>query len=481
MSGEPFAHRGIVEGFYGPPWAHEDRRWWIDQLAALGLNRYVIAPKDDPFHRERFREPYPADALDQFGELIDHGRRREVEVGLALSPGLGLTYSDPADVEAVVAKLAALHGVGARWLALCLDDVPAALQSDADRARFESLAAAHLALLAGIRDALPDTTIWFVPTDYAGTAASHYLEVIAGGLPSDVEVAWTGGSVLPATIRCDEARRRSEALGRKLLVWDNVPVADGPMRTMLHLGGYEGREAGLERWCSGVLLNPMQRARASYLTIATAAAWMRDPAGYAPEEAWGQAARALGAGAPEAFALFAAAHRTGLARPDDRDAELEAAWRRARSALGSPDAAVALAALSDALEARAEATATLATQLDDARLREELGPWLAAHAAETERMRAAVDGLRALAEPAPAAIDHFHAMLRFQGRLTRHPPGAVTSYGPRRAFYPKLEALADDGVRFAAEPVFWRDRCLADDVVRAAEDHMLAVLGGRRA
>src|SRR4029434_3586503 len=48
----PFRHRGIVEGFYGRPWAHADRLWWVEQLARLGMNTYLVAPKADPLQRQ---------------------------------------------------------------------------------------------------------------------------------------------------------------------------------------------------------------------------------------------------------------------------------------------------------------------------------------------------------------------------------------------------------------------------------------------
>ena len=88
----PFAHRGIVEGFYGTPWSHDDRMWWVDRLGDWGMNRYVHAPKDDPYHRDRWREPYPAQAQREFRELIERGRQRGVDVGFAFSPGLSIEY-----------------------------------------------------------------------------------------------------------------------------------------------------------------------------------------------------------------------------------------------------------------------------------------------------------------------------------------------------------------------------------------------------
>ncbi|WP_269744652.1 beta-N-acetylglucosaminidase domain-containing protein [Saccharomonospora cyanea] len=62
--------RGTIEGFYGSPWTHTER---LDQLAFYGdvkFNTYVYAPKDDPYHRDRWREPYPADKLAELGELV---------------------------------------------------------------------------------------------------------------------------------------------------------------------------------------------------------------------------------------------------------------------------------------------------------------------------------------------------------------------------------------------------------------------------
>src|SRR5690606_19930640 len=64
-------HRGSVEGFYGSPWTTEER---LDLLAFHGrfkLNTYVYAPKDDPYHRDRWREPYPADRRAELQRLVE--------------------------------------------------------------------------------------------------------------------------------------------------------------------------------------------------------------------------------------------------------------------------------------------------------------------------------------------------------------------------------------------------------------------------
>ncbi len=62
--------RGTVEGFYGPPWTHEQRLAHLEFSARVGLNAYVYAPKHDPLHRQLWREPYGAGQLRQFAELV---------------------------------------------------------------------------------------------------------------------------------------------------------------------------------------------------------------------------------------------------------------------------------------------------------------------------------------------------------------------------------------------------------------------------
>lgn len=51
--------RGVVEGFYGPVWSPADRLGVLGAIAAADANAYLWAPKNDPWHRERWREPFP--------------------------------------------------------------------------------------------------------------------------------------------------------------------------------------------------------------------------------------------------------------------------------------------------------------------------------------------------------------------------------------------------------------------------------------
>lgn len=471
-----FRHRGVVEGFYGTPFPHEDRLWLIERLGDWGMNRYLYAPKDDPLHRERWREPYPDAALREFRELVEHGERHGVQVGFALSPGLSIHYGASDDRRAACEKLAGFRALGARFFALTLDDVPSELVHADDRGAFPSLAAAHLTLADEVMEALgDDCTLWLVPTDYLGVASSDYLEELGANLDPTIEVGWTGRTVLSPRIEAAEARARAEALRRPLLLWDNTPAADGPMRNMLHLNPYRGRSPELASHLSGALLNPMQHAHASGVTLRSAARYLEDPEGYDPERAFDEATRELGAGAPDAFQLFARAHRFSPLRCDDRDRELEALLEELRRAAAhdtTPDCTRLLAAVA----ARADVADALRTRLADRRLAAELEPWIESHASETRRIAAAGDFFAAFFA-ARQAKDRVFAFFALEARLSREPLPAKTSYGPRRVLYPQLTSMRDDEMALTNDPTLLTDRCLADDFVRCAEELALARLG----
>ncbi len=465
-----FRHRGVAEGFYGPPWAHEDRLWIVERLGRWGMNRYLYAPKDDPLHRASWREPYPAETLREFRELVAVGERVGVRVGFALSPGLSIEYASAPDLAAFLDKLRGFRELGSSFLALLLDDVPTRLVHDADRRRFPSLAAAHAELAHALRHAFPDALLWLCPTDYLGIEATDYLETLGEQLDASIEIGWTGRTVVSPTITAAEAAARSATLRRRLLLWDNVPVADGPMRPMLHLAPYQGRAPTLAAHASGVMLNPMQHARASAVALHTAAAFLADPASYDPERAWRAALDELSAGAPHAFRTFAAAHRYSAQSPQDRDRELEAGLDALRTALAArAETAPALRSLDGLLAERARAGPAVRAGLADRRLAAELEPWLRSHERETRRMQAARDAITALLSDAEPSAKTF-AVFRFQGRLTREAEILPASFGPRRVLYPQLVSMRDDAMRFGADPALHTGRCLADEFVALADE-----------
>ena len=244
---------GVIEGFYGPPWTWDERREIVEALADWGGDEYVWAPKSAPHHRDAWREPFDDDERSGFDSL----RGRGVAIRVGLTPGADATADDVIDkLRPVVDRC--------DGFVLCFDDLDE-----------HEGAGRHATITNAVRDSF-GVVVRMVPTHYAGTTDSPYLRSLVDELHPDIEVMWTGSTVVCDTIAPDEAMARAAVTGGRLpLLWDNTPVNDALMRDLLHLGPYAGRPVGLREHVAGVLCNPMEFARASRPTIRSAVAWAR--------------------------------------------------------------------------------------------------------------------------------------------------------------------------------------------------------------
>jgi hyaluronoglucosaminidase len=302
------SHRGAIEGFYGSPWTQQERLDQLDFYGRFKLNTYIYAPKDDPYHRDRWREPYPAELVAGLRSLVDRAAANQVRFTFAVSPGVSICYSDPAELEALVAKLDAVYQLGVRAFSVALDDIVyTRWNCDGDRARYgpaspEGAGRAQVELLNALqRGFIADhegaQPLQMVPTEYRGTDDSPYRRVIREQLDPAVEVMWTGSMVVPPEVTVEQAAAAAGVFGRPTLVWDNTPVNDyPPTEGRLILAPYDRRQPGLSAQVTGIVLNPMNQAAASKVQLIGAADFGWNDAAYDPVRAHRAAAAHLAGG-----------------------------------------------------------------------------------------------------------------------------------------------------------------------------------------
>lgn len=417
--------QGVIEGFYGTPWSWEARTEVAAWCAERGMRHYVYAPKDDPKHRDRWRDPYTDDELQGFAAFASDAA---LELGFALSPGLSMDPDSSEDRQVLADKVDQVVEAGATAVSLALDDIPFGGGPQGE---------AHAALTAWLHDHLDGrAALSLVPTEYVGTERSPYLDALAAGVPNDVPIGWTGRAVVNDRITVADAEARAASLGGRMpLLWDNYPVNDGVMTDRLFLGPLLGRDADLPGACAGYLANPMVQPHASLLPLASIAAWLR---GDDPHAAWEQAAGDLG-------------------------------WRAFARACDTRDAhdAVAAALAGDLAPARtlfAEAAACGAPGLE-----EEAADWLAQVHREAHLAQQAIEVLdgeqgfeRALA-------------LAVTWRSVRR--SKVTAFGSRCSIRPVLGQAAD-GIWVVDPSAVVSDDSAVDVLVRAALDSLPRVVSG---
>jgi hyaluronoglucosaminidase len=307
--------RGSIEGFYGPPWTHEDRLNQIEFYGDNKMNTYIYAPKDDPYHRDQWREPYPEEELNELKELIDTSQENHVDFTFSLSPGNSICYSDNEDFDLLMDKMDDMWDLGVRSYAVFLDDIPYELHCEQDEEAFEDdpnpVAAAHAFFLNRFKEEFLDNKedaarLITVPTDYAGMASSAYRDRFAEVLDDDVIVMWTGPDVVPEEITAEQAKEAWESFQQHdLFLWDNFPVNDID-RNRLFLGPLVNRDADLiDNGVIGLASNPMNEAEASKIPLYTIADYAWNPYAYNAEDSWGRSIESFGGNAADSLKTFA--------------------------------------------------------------------------------------------------------------------------------------------------------------------------------
>ena len=286
-SGRAIPLCGVVEGFYGNPWARQGRLDMLDFLGSQGMNMYIYAPKDDPYHREKWREPYPLSKMAIFQEYIRKAKENKVEFVFAISPGLDLHFAGDqgeADQEALLNKMNALYKLGVRQFAIFFDDI----------SHKDGISQASLLNEVNSRfihqhvDVKPLVT---VPTEYftedmvQNGMVKPYTKDFAKTLAKDILVLYTGPGVVCEGISGKDIKLVEKIYDRPVGVWWNYPVSDY-LPAKLALGPIHGLSGSAGSQMAALLFNPMEHAFLSRIALATGAYYARSPQKYKEEKAW---------------------------------------------------------------------------------------------------------------------------------------------------------------------------------------------------
>ena len=367
--------RGVVEGFYGNPWSHTDRLRQFDFYGRNKMNVYIYGPKDDPYHRNQWREAYPADEAQRISELAKAAAQNKVDFVWAMHPGGDIQWNE-ADLKSSIQKLEWMYALGVRAFAIFFDDIFGAEQSKGTK-QAEYMNALNREFVQKHPDVAP---LILCPTQYNKSwSGGSYLSDLGTTMDKDIRIMWTGATVVDMINKTDMDWINAQ-IRRNAYIWLNYPVNDFCIDHML-MGPTYGNDLDIAPQLSGFVSNPMEYAEASKVSLYSIADYTWNMDAYSSVASWERALTELMPAHVDAFRLFCqhnidlGSTGHGLRRKDESKA-FKQAVEAFNAAMADGYDAAAVEAMTQEFTAMVTAADELLTSTEEPEMMAEITPWV---------------------------------------------------------------------------------------------------------
>ena len=366
--------RGLVEGYYGNPYSEADRMGLLQMFGEMKMNVYIYGPKDDAYHKSKWREEYPTALGQKITEYVNVAKANKIEFMWAIHPGEDIQWNDT-DRANIVNKLKAMCALGVRSFAVFWDD----LWND-DGTHGDEQAELMNYIAAELKKAYPDVKpLTICPTQYnRGWANSVYLPALGTIMDSDINIMWTGNSVVDM-INYSDMTWINNQIKRKAYIWLNYPVSDYCINHLL-MGPTYGNDLNIADMLSGFVSNPMEYAEASKVSLFSIADYTWNMPAYDSNASWEAAMKYLMPNNYEAFRFFCennvdlGANTHGLRRMDESPEFAKA--KEVYNSKITTDREAAYAAVGEQFNKLVSTAETLLTTDEAPALTSEIKPWI---------------------------------------------------------------------------------------------------------
>lgn len=293
--------RGFIEGYYGVPWSYEDRISLMHFGGDFKMTSYVFAPKDDPYHKEKWRELYPESELDNLRAMVEAGRESKCRFVWTAHPFMGGFNSSDVDgeIDALLNKFEQLYDLGVRQFGVLGDDVGSLSTSVVSQ--MMNAVSEWGEEKGDVYDPV------FCPAGYNHSWQGNYSELnyYDTNFPENVQIFWTGEAVCQPVeqITLDHFRTYNNTTGKEKrrapLFWLNWPVNDvNHSRLEMGKGSRLHTDVNPED-LNGVVTNPMQEAEASKTALFAVSDYTWNVADFDEDKSWADSFDYIDKQAPE--------------------------------------------------------------------------------------------------------------------------------------------------------------------------------------
>ena len=86
-------NNGYIERYYKKILTWDDRDRILDSLKKNKMCKYLYAPKEDIYHRRKWRQPYDPKWKKKFNLFCKNARSKKIDILFGVSPGLDFNFN----------------------------------------------------------------------------------------------------------------------------------------------------------------------------------------------------------------------------------------------------------------------------------------------------------------------------------------------------------------------------------------------------
>ncbi len=313
--------RGIIEGFYGKPYAKDVRNDLLRFMMRYKMNTYVYGAKSDPYHSGSWSTPYPTSAQlsdkqkesgfvssEDMQDFASVASDTKVNVAWAIHPGNSLLNSNTV-VNDIMSKFTSMYKLGFRQFAVFCDDVSVPSTQDGMNLTASRITDLQRAIEAkwntpGANPADTVKALRFTPQIYcrsfagSDTQYNNFFQALSA-MPSNVTVYYTGWGVWSVPNDGDLKQVQNQ-FGREVIWWWNYPCNDngtGPneiypldMKSnfydMPNVNSNSSLPSEITASSQGIICNPMEQGEASKTAVFSAGDFGWNNKGFNNAQSW---------------------------------------------------------------------------------------------------------------------------------------------------------------------------------------------------
>ena len=291
-------NRGIIEGYYGVPYSSEVSQDLFRFMARYKMNMYMYGAKSDPYHSQKWADPYPTSITSEqrklgylsqkmLRDITKTAHQCKVNFIWAIHPGSAFTNaSNTTVVSKIMTKFQNMYKLGVRQFGLCVDDV--SIPTDEAVQKLNADRMTELQNLIdqkwNVEGAAPEDTVKplnVVPQLYNFSQSNETnrqkFYAALSNTPAKVDIYITGTKTWSVPNSSDLLKGKNY-LGREVSWWWNYPCNDQDVTKLFPMDTYTNfrihrriddnsvLEPNLQN-AKTILINPMQQGEVSKIAL----------------------------------------------------------------------------------------------------------------------------------------------------------------------------------------------------------------------